>query len=121
MIKKHSNKPVKIKKHETQSLKTKFRRTAKWKAFREKKRKEQKVDYITGKPLSKTFNLHHCDLRSENYENITNEDNFICLNSTSHDTVHFFFGDEKTKKDWRKMVLRLIEILKRMEKINSHK
>lgn len=121
MNKTHSNKPVKIKKHETQSLKTKFRRTVKWKKFRDKKRKEQKNDYITEKPLSKTYNLHHLDLNSEHYENITNEDNFIGLNSLSHVVIHFFYGEEKTKKNWKRMVLKLIEILKRMDKLNSYK
>ena len=108
-----------MKKKETQSLKTKFRRSAKWKALREKVKKVQKTDPITGKPLSKTFNLHHLDVDPEHYENIDNEENFIGLNSTSHSVVHYCWGDAGKRKNWRPMVLALIKILKLMDKINK--
>lgn len=106
-------------KHVTQDIKTKFRRTKKWKDFRLKVRKEQKVDPITKKPLATTFNLHHEDLNPEHYTDISDQDHFIGLNSMSHDVVHFFYGDSGKKKEWRPMVLELIAILKKMDKLNN--
>lgn len=115
---KTAKKPMKKVKKTPQSIKTKFRSSKQWRVFREKKKKEQVLDPITEKPLSKTFNLHHCCLDENKYTDISNEENFVGLNSQSHDVVHFFFGDVKRKKNWRKMVLNLIKILKKMDKLN---
>ena len=102
----------------TQKDKTKFRTSKKWRDFRDKKRKEQKVDPITGAKLTRMANLHHKDLDEEHYEDISNEDNFVFLNKKTHDVVHFFFLKSKPT-EWRKRVLALIKILKEMENINS--
>jgi len=113
-----SKKPVK-KKQINQDLKTKFRRSKEWKKLRDKVRREQRTDPITGKPLSKTYNLHHLDLNPDNYTNISDESHFIGLNSTSHDLLHFVFGDSRTKKDWRTIIENLIKLCEIMEVLNK--
>jgi hypothetical protein len=42
----------------------------------------------------------------------------IGLNGTSHELVHFVFGDSHTKKDWRAIIARLTEICELMEQLN---
>ena len=83
-------KPIK-KKKVTQDEKTKFRRSKAWKELRDKIRDKQKVDPITEKPLSRTYNLHHGDLNPNNYTNISDETHFVGLNSTSHELLHFVY------------------------------
>ena len=98
--------------------KIKFRSTKTWKDFRAKKLLEQKIDPITGAKLGKHAHLHHCDLDETHYEDISNEDNFICLNEMSHKCIHFLFS-RKDPKLWRKRIINIIHILKKMEKINA--
>lgn len=102
----------------TQKNKTKFRASKKWKEFRDKKRKEQKVDPITGAKLTRMANLHHLDLNEEHYEDLSDESHFVFLNQAMHKTVHALFLKSKPR-EWRKRVLALIKILKEMENINS--
>lgn len=102
----------------TQKDKTKFRASKKWKEFRDRKRKEQKVDPITGAKLTRMANLHHLDLNEEHYEDLSDESNFIFLNQAMHKVVHALFLKSKPR-EWRKRVLALIKILKEMENINS--
>ena len=100
----------------TQNKKSKFRASSKWKDFRKKMKEKQKVDFITGKPLYAGFNLHHLDLDEKHYEDISNEDNFICLNRKSHDLIHFLFR----YKEWRQLLKNIEILLERMEKINDN-
>lgn len=102
----------------TQKDKTKFRASKKWRDFRDRKRKEQMVDPITGAKLSRLANLHHLDLNEEHYEDISDESHFIFLNQMMHKVVHALFLKSKPR-EWRKRVLALIKILKEMENINS--
>lgn len=99
-----------------QNKKSKFRASSKWKDFRKKMKDKQKVDFITGKPLYAGFNLHHLDLDENHYEDISNEDNFICLNRKSHDLIHFLFR----YKEWRQLLKNIETLLEIMEKINDH-
>ena len=101
-----------------QKTKQKFRASKKWKDFRAKKRKEQEKDPITGAKLGKTCNCHHMDLDENHYEDLSNEDNFICMNKMSHDVIHFIFS-RKDPKRWRQRILNIINILKHMEKLNT--
>ena len=101
-----------------QKEKQKFRASKKWKDFRDKKRKEQKVDPITGAKLSRLANLHHLDLNEEHYEDLSDESHFVFLNQAMHKTVHAMFLKSKPR-EWRKRVLALIKILKQMERIND--
>lgn len=98
--------------------KNKFRTHKVWIEFRKSLKKERKIDFITGKPLSKTWNCHHCDFHEENYENLDPE-NFECLNNLSHDVVHYCFGVPGKLKPWRLYVMRLITVLKKMERLNK--
>lgn len=101
-----------------QKEKTKFRASKQWKNFREKKRKEQEKDPITGAKLGRCANLHHCDLDETHYEDLSNEDNFVFLNKATHDVVHWFFS-RKDPRRWRKRILAMIKLLKKMEVINT--
>lgn len=100
-----------------QNKKSKFRSTSTWKKFRKSMKDKQKTDIITGKPLLKGFNLHHCDLNEEHYEDISKEDNFVCLNKTTHEVVHWLFR----YKNWREVLQNLYKLLEKMEKINETK
>lgn len=93
--------------------KAKFRRSSTWKKFRQKMKAKFKKDFITGRPLLKGFQVHHCDMSLENYKNLK-EENFYCLNKTSHEIVHFLFR----YKEWREILKRLKVILEKMEKLN---
>lgn len=101
----------------TQNARSKFRASSKWKKFRSRLKSERKVDYITQKKLLKCWNLHHLDMRDENYQNLENEDNFVCLNKMMHEVVHdlyrYYVHDET-------VIDRLEEILKKMKEINSN-
>lgn len=99
-------------------IKNKVRKTPEWKEFRENLIKEQKVDPITGKKLQKGCNCHHRDLNIEHYDQFDNERQ-VMLNRQSHEILHFFYGDERHRKDWRTMVNGLIEQLELMDKYNK--
>lgn len=101
-----------------QKDKTKFRASKKWKEFRDKMRKEQKTDPITGAKLTRMANLHHLDLNEDHYEDLSDKSHFVFLNQMDHKIVHALFLKSKPK-EWRKRILALITILKKMEKINS--
>lgn len=96
-----------------------FRRSKVWKTFREKLRKQQKKDPVTGSPLTKTFNLHHLCLDPKEYSNIEDDSRFIGVNSTTHDVIHYFYGDSQRKHDWRTRLARITEILELMDEINK--
>ena len=51
------------------------------------------------------------------YESLKPE-NFVCLSWNMHKVVHALFVKSKPM-EWRKRVLNLIKILKKMEKLNS--
>lgn len=101
-----------------QKDKTKFRSSKPWKDFRDKKRKEQEKDPVTGAKLTRMANLHHLDLNEEHYEDLSNEDNFVFLNQMTHKVVHWFFS-KTNPKQWRDRMERLKPILEAMERINS--
>lgn len=63
-----------------------------WKVFRSKmKKKASCIDWVTKKPLSKTWNLHHLDLRSEHYKDISDPERFMPLNEDTHEFVHWLY------------------------------
>lgn len=96
--------------------KGKFRQRKVWTEFRREMRKLRKVDPITGSKLTKTYNLHHLSQNSKYYCKL-DPDRFECLNNQTHDVVHAIFGCEGKLKNWRLIVLRLITVLKKMEKL----
>lgn len=100
----------------TAKAKAKFRKTAKWKRFRAlvKKLSEGK-DAVTRSPLRGGFQLHHMDLRPENYENLIVE-NFCACNRKTHELIHFLF--RYYQKD-AGVIGRLEEIMKKMGELNG--
>ena len=100
----------------TQKEKRKFRASKRWKEFRDRIKEERKVCEITGAKLTKMWQLHHCLLDETKYEDLSHEENFCALSWNMHKCVHFLFCKSKPK-EWRKRVLNLIKILKKMEKL----
>lgn len=67
-----------------------FRSSEKWRSFRKRKYDIQGgKDWITLKPLTKCFNCHHCNLDADEYQNLEDEGNFLALNKSTHDTLHW--------------------------------
>lgn len=114
-----SKKPVKFKHTVSQDIKTKFRRSKEWKAFRNKIKKLQKDDPVTLKPLSNTFNLHHLVVDPDQYTDISQETHFIGLNSQTHEIIHWLWGDASKRKDWRGLIERIVKILITMDALNG--
>lgn len=100
------------------NIKDRVRKSKEWLEFRDKLIKSQKIDPITGKKLQKGCNCHHRDLNVDNYDKFSNERQ-VMLNRQTHTILHFFYGDERHKKDWRTMVKNLIKELESMDKFNS--
>lgn len=63
-------------------------------------------------------NLHHMNLDESQYEDISNEDNFVFLNQATHKVVHYLFLKSKPT-EWRKRITELTKILERMEELNK--
>ena len=95
--------------------KGKFRQTTVWKEFRT--RFKGALDPITLKKLPKRFQLHHMDLNPEHYTNL-NYNNFIPLNGTTHDILHYLYGYYRKDKD---ILKRLKKQLDRMVELNDGK
>ena len=84
--------------NEAQRKKRNFRARKVWKLFKLKKKKEcGGIDLITLSKLGKRFELHHEDLREENYEVLN--DNFLPCNNQTHEMIHwlyrYYLNDEK--------------------------
>jgi len=94
-----------------------FRARKVWKEFKAKKKNEcGGIDLITLKKLSKRFELHHEDLREENYEKLN--DNFLPCNNKTHEFIHwlycYYVKDEA-------IIDRIKAEMERMKKINLSK
>ena len=75
---------------DAQRKKRNFRARKIWKLFKLKKIKEcGGIDKITLHKLSKRFELHHEDLREENYEVLN--DNFLPCNNKTHEVIHWLW------------------------------
>ena len=102
--------------NEAQKSKRKFRQSKEWKTFRNfMKKLSGNKDLITNKPLRKGFQVHHMDLREENYS-ILFPDNFICCNNLTHKVIHFLYTYYKTDPQ---IIDRLREVLEKMKEINQ--
>ena len=102
-------------KYLNQIEKSKFRETTVWKDFR--KKFAGKPDPITLKKLPKRFNLHHMNLCPSEYTSLKT-DEFLALNSTTHDIVHYLYGYYRKDKD---IIKRLKKVLDTMVEINDGK
>lgn len=107
-------KPKKEKRRYLENQKEKFRKSKEWKDFRSHMAVlADHRDYITGRRLIKGFNLHHLktDQTSESYCDISNESEFIPLNSYCHKMLHYLFTFYR--KD-NTVIDRLVEVLDKM-------
>lgn len=84
--------------------------------FRKRMKAKQKVCQLTLRPLLKGFSLHHMKMDEEFYEDISDENNFKCLNKKSHEVVHFLYRYYINDED---IIKRLEYILKDMKRVNS--
>lgn len=109
----------KPKKRRVQNLKQKFRESNEWKEFRLKMAKVfNGKDFLTGSKLAKGFNLHHMrtQLDENQYCDISNQDEFLPLNSYSHKFIHYLFTYYKKDKT---VIDRLVQVLEKMLALSS--
>lgn len=103
--KKSGNSTIKSKKPGlTQQEKAKFRRSEGWTDFRQEilTEKDCICDCCLRKLPSSKLNLHHKNLDSEQYTNISNKTHFSILCSNCHDTAHSFYSILINKKNKNK-------------------
>ena len=104
--------------NETQKAKKKFRQTKTWKDFRKLMfSKSGKIDCITQKPLRKGWQLHHLNLDETQYADLR-EENFICVNRQTHETIHWCY--RYFQKD-PQIIERIKSVLEKMAEINRQK
>lgn len=97
-----------------QKYKRKVRASGSWKRFRNYMKKIRKIDAVTEKPLRAGWQLHHCDLDVNHYENFDPE-NFECLNKKSHDMIHWITRYEDTDK----ILMNIKRIVDKMKLLNN--
>lgn len=93
--------------------KSKFRATSIWKKFRQLLKLERKVDFVTKKPLRKGFQVHHCDLNENHYQDL-NPLNFVTVNRNSHKIIHEIY-----RYDWRMILENLAIVFEKMDELNK--
>ena len=77
-----------------QKSKRNFRNSKVWKAFRHQMNvKQHGIDPITGSKLYKGCNLHHRNVTAgeEEYQDISNPDEFVMLNQATHKALHWIY------------------------------
>lgn len=62
--------------------------------------KQGSVDLITKKKLCKGFNVHHRCLSADEYENLENEEDFVCLNKITHQMLHDIYRYWKNDREF---------------------
>lgn len=97
--------------------KGKFRLTDTWKNFRKYIHDKYKVDYLTKRKLTKTWNCHHERFDSKLYTDL-NEEFFLPLNNQQHDVLHIVISE--TIKD-STYLDRLCELVHKHIKLNDGK
>lgn len=93
----------------TRQEKKAFRLTKTWSNFRQRMRKKCGCrDMITYKELTRTWNLHHLDMKSENYTDLSNPDKFVPMNKDTHEFIHWLF---RLYRHDRSIILRIKNVL----------
>ena len=92
-----------------QNSKSKFRATSTWKKFRKSLKEERAIDCITLSKLYSGWNLHHKDLNDQHYTDLTNKDNFACLNKKTHEFIHWLYPYYKKDKTVLDRIEKLME------------
>lgn len=100
-----------------QQEKSKFRETTVWKDFRKELKEKRKVDAITGRKLTKTWNCHHERFDSRLYTDL-NDNYFLCLNNQMHDLLHVCVSETIKNPQFMK---RLSEIVDYHIRLNNNK
>ena len=79
--------------NQNQKNKRKLRNSKEWKDFRKKKMHENKVDCITLRKLTGRWALHHRHVSAnmEEYGDLSEPDEFVCLNQMTHKMLHFLY------------------------------
>ena len=80
--------------NKNQKEKRNFRASKVWKAFRKKMMNKQKgLDPITKHKLYKFWNLHHRHVTADTdeYQDISNEEHYVCLNKQTHEMLHWLY------------------------------
>ena len=94
----------------------KFLKSKEWLEFRNKiAGKQGGIDPITNKPLRKGFIVHHLNLDKNLYTDLSNEADFIAINSRTHKMLHFLYEIGVTYTDNEA----LTTTLQRMIKLNK--
>lgn len=88
--------------------KGKFRQTTAWKTFREHMKKKCEVDALTGRKLTKTWNLHHVRFDSTLYSDL-DEKYFLTLNNQIHDLLHICISETIKNPNFMKKLTELVE------------
>ena len=93
-------------------MKQKFRQSVEWKNFRKEMMvKQNGMDPITHRKLTKHFHCHHQDYNPTNYKNL-NPEHFVCLNAQMHKLVHLITNGMKHYggKEFLDRLLAIIDI-----------
>lgn len=76
----------------TSKMKATFRHSKQWRDFRNHIRTKQNgIDPITKRKLAQGANLHHRNLLAEDYTDLSNENDFVMLSSTTHKMLHWLY------------------------------
>ena len=97
---------------EKQIKKRKIRASAEWADLRNLIRDEQKIDPISMRPLTRSFNLHHLSQDERYYDDLSRE-RFVGLNDYSHRCVHYLY-DIVVREDDYNVLERLRLIIQQM-------
>lgn len=89
--------------------KAEFRTTSVWKNFRNKLFKERKVDALTGRKLTKTWNCHHERFDPVLYTDL-NEEFFLTLNNQMHDWLHIAISETIKNPNFMNKAKELVEL-----------
>jgi hypothetical protein len=99
--------------------KVEFRKSDEWRNFRKVVAEAfSNKDFITGKKLTKGFNVHHLhmDQDMEGYCDLSKVDEFMPLNRYTHKLLHYLFT--YYKKD-PSILERLKEVLDKMQSLSK--
>lgn len=94
-------------------LKNKYRTTTQWKELKREIKEERKVDDLTGRPLTKTWNCHHRCTDSRKYTD-TKKSQYMALNNQQHSLYHIVYEEmRKNPKYLDKLKKEVLKDLKR--------
>lgn len=93
-----------------------FRKSDKWMRFRARCKKRCDIDYITKKPLTRDWNLHHLDLDYSRYGDLSDMKKFMPLNENVHLSLHKLYALWKKDKG---ILKRIEEVMLKMEEYSG--